>query len=365
VTGSRAGALADGRYRLERVLGTGGMASVHLARDEELGRPVAIKLLSEGLSADPTFRARFVREAKLAARLSHPNVVSVFDTGEHEGRPFIVMECVQGETVAEIVQRRGRLPVDEALELARQAAAGLAHAHAAGLVHRDVKPQNLLVAGDGTLKVADFGIARAAELTELTEAGMVLGTAAYLAPEQAAGERVTAATDVYGLGAVVYELLTGRPPRRVESLDDLARISADEPIVPVRELRPDVSPEIEAAVMRALALRPEYRQTNAAELAAELEPSDSVARSDELEPEAETVALRAPARQRPGRRAWAVAAAVLVAALAVAGALWSRAEEPPAAPPPVEPVRPGATPEQGARNLADWLRAHARTAGGG
>ena len=350
--------LLCGRYRLQRALGTGGMASVQLATDEELGRPVAIKLLAEGLAADEAFRTRFLREAKLAARLSHPNVVSVFDTGEDGGRPFIVMECVDGENVAEILRRRGRLPVDEALALARQAAAGLTHAHAAGLVHRDVKPQNLLVAADGTLKVADFGIARAAELTALTEQGTVLGTAAYLAPEQASGEPVTPATDVYALGAVVYELLAGRTPHRVESLGDLARVGRDE-VTPLRTLRPEVPPAVEQAVARALSPRAEDRQQDAAAFAAEL---------DATEPATEPVTVALPARrpERPAgsRRAWALAAAGTIVVLAAAGVLWTALDDDPptAQPVNVEPVDPGATPEEGARNLADWLRANAAEA---
>ena len=196
------------------------MAVVYLARDIELDRAVAVKLLAENLAGDPSFEKRFVREARLAARLSHPNVVSVYDAGEDGGRPYIVMEYVEGETLADLLARRGRIPPDEARGLALQAANGLAHAHAAGLVHRDVKPQNLILRGDGTLKIADFGIARAAEATALTQAGTVLGTAAYLSPEQALGEEVGPAADVYSLGAVLYELLTGRPPFELESLDD-------------------------------------------------------------------------------------------------------------------------------------------------
>ena len=190
-----------GRYRLERPLGHGGMATVYLAHDVELDRPVAVKLLAESLAGDQAFRRRFLREARLAARLSHPNVVGVYDAGEAEdGRPYIVMEYVDGSTL----EGRGRLPPREAVGLAVQACHGLAHAHAAGLVHRDVKPHNLLLRSDGTLKVADFGIARAAEATALTQVGTVLGTAAYLAPEQATGGEVTPATDVYSLGAVLY-----------------------------------------------------------------------------------------------------------------------------------------------------------------
>ena len=166
-----------GRYRVEGMLGHGGMASVLRARDDDLERPVAIKVLAEHLARDPSVRTRFLREARLSGKLAHPNVVQVFDAGEEDGRPYIVMECVQGRTLADLLAERGHLPWQEAVRLALQACAGLQHAHAAGLVHRDVKPQNLLLRDDGTLKIADFGIARAAEQTRLTQAGTILGTA--------------------------------------------------------------------------------------------------------------------------------------------------------------------------------------------
>jgi len=198
------------------------MASVYLGRDGELERRVAVKLLAASVGRDDELRRRFARESRLAARLSHPNVVAVFDAGEDGGRPYIVMEYVEGETLADVLRRRGALPTEEAAEIAGQVAAGLAHAHAQGLVHRDVKPQNLLVSGDGRVKIADFGVARGDDLSQLTQAGTVLGTAAYLSPEQAAGSSVGPASDVYSLGAVLYELLTGRTPYRFDSLADLA-----------------------------------------------------------------------------------------------------------------------------------------------
>jgi serine/threonine-protein kinase len=333
------------------------MATVYLARDGELGRRVAVKILAESLAANAAFRKRLLREARLAARLSHPNVVSVYDVGETEdGRPYVVMECVEGVTLADLLRERGRLEADEAAGLAVQACRGLAHAHAAGLVHRDVKPQNLLRRDDGTLKVADFGIARAAELTALTQAGTVLGTAAYLSPEQAAGEEVTAATDLYALGAVLYELLTGRPPYVADSLVDLAAQQVEAAIPPVTELAPGVPRHVEDAVMRSLARNPAYRPQSAEELARELEPSSS---------EPPTVPLATPSRRPSRRRLWLALGAVLAAAavaLAVAlatGGGGSPAPKP-SAPPAVKPVAHSPNAQQQARNVAAWLRENSR-----
>ena len=330
------------RFRIERPLGRGGMAAVYLARDEELGRAVAVKVL-ETLAGEEEGRRRFLREARLAARLTHPNIVTVYDAGEHDGALYIVMEYVDGETLAELLRRRGRLPAEEVVALGGQAAAGLQHAHDQGLVHRDVKPQNLLVRSDGTLKISDFGIARAVEGTQITSAGTILGTAGYLAPEQAAGEEASAAADVYGLGAVLYEALTGRAPVRAESLADLPTAHL-EPPDPVGTIAPGVPPQVETAVMRALERRPEDRPASAAELAAALKGTRA---------EAPTVAL--PRRRRPPIPVGplAAAAAVLVALVAaVAIVALDRGE----APAEVEPAPRHADPEQQARALAGWLR---------
>jgi serine/threonine protein kinase len=358
-------AVAAGRYRVERTLGHGGMASVYLAHDAELDRPVALKVLAEHLTDDDAFRRRFLREARLAARLSHANVVQVYDAGEQDDRPFIVMEFVPGVTLAEMLAETGHLPFREAAGIAHQAALGLDSAHAAGLVHRDIKPQNLLVRGDGVVKIADFGIARAAELSHMTQLGTVLGTAAYLSPEQAQGDEVTAAADIYSLGAVLYEMLVGRTPFEFSTLAELAEKQRDGVITPVRDLEPSVPEDIEALVMRCLARDPDFRPRSAAEVARALEGETAV---DELPTlVGETRVL--PARRSwsiPGRGTWMwVAAAVAAATLALILGLLalggsSAPQRAPKPPPRVAPVTPGATPAEEARNLAHWLRSHSR-----
>jgi serine/threonine-protein kinase len=345
--------LAAGRYSIERELGRGGMANVYLARDRELDRPVALKMLAAHLGGDEEFRSRFLREARLAGRLSHPNVVGVYDAGESDGRPFIVMEYVAGRTLADC----GRLSAERVVELALQACAGLQHAHDAGLVHRDVKPGNLLLRDDGVLKIADFGIARAAEMTRQTQAGTILGTAAYLAPEQIAGEDATPASDLYSLAAVLYELLAGRPPYVFDSLAELAAQQAEASVVPVRDLARSVPRELEAAVMHALAREPRFR------------PASAAAFANELAAPAEPPTQPLPRRRfvhLAGRGGWlwlaaALAAAVVGVILGVANlGGGSASPRPPRAPPHVAPPVHGETPAQSARNLAHWLRAHSR-----
>jgi serine/threonine-protein kinase len=320
------------RYELRDVIGSGGMALVYLARDRKLDSLVAVKLLADNLSADPELRERFRREAELARRLSHPNVVRVLGSGETDGRAFIVLEFVECGNLAEELARAGPLSRERVAELGAQAAAGLAHAHERGLVHRDVKPQNLLLAADGTLKVSDFGIAHAVDGTRLTAIGSVLGTAAYLAPEQARSEETTAACDVYALGVVLRELSGGTP-------DDLQGLVGaclrDDPAA-----RPTAR-EVE------LVLRGE-REAPTRRLPSALAAPTSV--------------MRRP-RSRRARTLVAAAACAVAVALAIgigigagAGGRGAPGHEPAVVP----PIPRAATPAASAEAFARWLRARSR-----
>jgi serine/threonine-protein kinase len=265
------GDLIADRYELEELVGTGGMSSVFRACDRQLDRRVAIKILHEHYADDPEYLERFRREARAVARLSHPNIVTVIDRGDDGGRQYIVFEHVEGENLKELVLRTGRLPVRRALELALSVAQGLSFAHEHGLVHRDVKPQNVLLSREGEVKVTDFGIARSLHVDHgVTQTGTVLGTGEYLAPEQASGKPVSAATDVYSLGVVLWELLAGEVPFVGENFVAIALRHVNEPPPSLRERRPDVSPRLEAAVDRALAKDPGRRFPSMAAFAKEL-----------------------------------------------------------------------------------------------
>jgi serine/threonine-protein kinase len=254
------GDLIADRYELEELVGTGGMSSVFRARDRQLERRVAIKILHERLASDPEYLERFRREARAVAKLSHPNIVTVIDRGDDDGRQYIVFEYVEGENLKELVQRSGRLPARQALELALGVADGLAFAQDQGLVHRDVKPQNVLLSREGEVKVTDFGIARSLHVDHgVTQTGTVLGTGEYLAPEQASGKPVSPATDVYSLGVVLWELLAGDVPFTGENFVAVALRHVNEPPPHLRERRPEVSPRLDAAVDRALAKDPARR----------------------------------------------------------------------------------------------------------
>jgi serine/threonine protein kinase len=338
-----------GHFRLEEILGAGGMALVYRAVDERTREPAAVKVLADNLAADEMFRQRFFREAKLAARLDHENVIRVLDSGEHEGRPWIALEYVEGETLAEALARRGRLPPEEAASLGRQLCAGLQHAHDAGLVHRDVKPANIVVRADGSATIVDFGVARAHEGTELTEHGSVVGTASYLAPELASGGPVTTAVDLYSLGAVLYEAVTGAPPHRVSSLAELVAAGSRPTPPRLSEVADGIPSGLDAAVARCLEPDPTDRPASANEVARVLQADDS--------PTAvlDTLVLPPPV-ERGQHRTWNRKRATLVAvaaagAVAVAGwAAWASADRAP------EPRAPApAPPREQARELSRWL----------
>src|SRR5687768_3539984 len=261
----------SGRYELVRKLARGGMAEVFLARDLLLDRPVALKVLYPELSRDPTFVERFRREAQAAANLSHPNIVSVYDWGEEDGTYFIVMEYVEGRTLAQIVSDEGPLLPDRAADVAIDVAGALGFAHRNGVVHRDVKPGNVLSSPLGQVKVADFGIARAVSTEEnLTQAGTVMGTATYFSPEQARGEQVDPRSDVYSLGVVLYELLVGDPPFKGDSPVAVAYKHVQEQAELPTTRNPRIPVALEAVTMKALAKNPANRYASAEELAADL-----------------------------------------------------------------------------------------------
>jgi eukaryotic-like serine/threonine-protein kinase len=296
------GELIADRYELEKLVGTGGMSSVYRAHDSLLERHVALKVMHEQLLAEGDHVERFRREARLAAQLSHPNIVTVIDRGEQEGRQFIVFEYVEGENLKALIEREAPLPERAAIELALQIADGLAFAHGHGLVHRDVKPQNVLLTEDGRAKVTDFGIARSIDVHHgLTQTGTVMGTSDYISPEQARGGPVDACSDIYSLGAVLYELLTGDVPFPGDNFVSVAMQHINQPPPSVRERRPELSPRIDASVRKAMAKDPDDRfptmEAFAAELRACLAEPDGAA----VGPADQTLVVPGP-RRRPRRR---------------------------------------------------------------
>jgi eukaryotic-like serine/threonine-protein kinase len=269
--------ILSGRYEIGDRLGSGGMSSVQMATDLTLERTVAVKILAEHLSDDERFVARFRREALAVAKLIHPNIVQVYDTGVDEGRHYIVMEYVEGRSGAQILQRQGPLDAETTAEIGAQACSGLDYAHRRGIIHRDVKPGNLMIVGgpvgggEMTVKLTDFGIARAVEQTRITQVGSVVGTAAYLSPEQVRGEEATPATDVYALGVVLYQFLTGRLPYEGASLAELAVRQQNERPLPPSTYNDEVPETLGAAVLRALEGDPARRYASASELSGGLQ----------------------------------------------------------------------------------------------
>jgi eukaryotic-like serine/threonine-protein kinase len=263
-----------GRYTIERRLGAGGMSTVFMAMDTVLERLVAVKLLAEHLADDEAFVARFRREAVAAARLQHPNIVQVFDSGldPASDRHYIVMEYVEGPSCADLIRDQGVLDVEQAVNIVRDACHGLDYAHRAGVVHRDVKPGNLLISKDtGAAKLADFGIAKAAEQTRITQVGSVLGTAAYLSPEQATGAESTPASDIYSLGVCAYQFLSGRLPHEYGSLTELALKQQNDAVAPIRTHRPEVPEALDRAIRVCLEREPEARYATALDMAEAME----------------------------------------------------------------------------------------------
>ncbi|HET6174866.1 MAG TPA: Stk1 family PASTA domain-containing Ser/Thr kinase [Gaiellales bacterium] len=260
----------DGRYRVLGRLGVGGMATVYLAEDSSLGRKVALKVMAERYAEDGEFVERFRREAQAAARLNHPNIIAVYDRGEADGRPYIAMEYLQGRTLKQVIQAEGPLPPERAIAIAMQVLAGLRYAHEHGVVHRDVKPHNVLVGDDGRIKVTDFGIAHAGD-PQMTEVGSIVGTAQYLSPEQARGRRVGPQTDIYSLGVVLYEMLAGRVPFEGDSSVAIAMQHVSDHPPPLRALAPDVPESLALVVAHAMLKDAAQRYGSADEFAADLD----------------------------------------------------------------------------------------------
>ncbi|HEX2090046.1 MAG TPA: protein kinase [Actinomycetota bacterium] len=315
--GALIGARLGGRYEVRSLLGQGGMADVYSAQDTVLGRTVAVKVLRGSLTSESRSLARFREEAEAAAALAHPNIVSLFDIGTDDRVPFIVMELIPGESLSEVIWREAPLPPERAAEIGEAVADALGFAHAAGIVHRDIKPGNIMLTPWGHVKVLDFGIARALSRARLTTSMELRGTAEYLSPEQAKGGDLDGRSDIYSLGAVMFEMLTGRPPFEAESALAVARMQVETEPMPVRRLRASVPIPLETIVMRCLAKEPAGRYQRAAQLAADLRrfrfdrsaitaPVPSEPSTDPLDRE-EAVARK----RRRGRRIFAVAFSVI------------------------------------------------------
>jgi eukaryotic-like serine/threonine-protein kinase len=315
------GTVLSGRYRLEAKLGSGGMSTVYLARDQTLDRAVAVKVMHREMSEQADQLERFRQEARAVAKLSHPNVVSVIDAGEDGGHPYIVFEYVEGETLKQRIARDGALDPQEAIAYAIEIARGLSLAHARRMVHRDIKPQNVLIDAEGRAKLTDFGISRQLEQDGMTATGRVLGTTDYVAPEQAMGRKVDPRSDIYSLGVVLYEMLVGQVPFSADSQVGVAMKHVNEELPDVQRRRPEISAAVALVVERATAKDPAERYQQVGEMIDDLSTALEVeaARAGSTSGEATSVleAVPPPKRQLPGRRRWSWAA--IVALLLVAG----------------------------------------------
>ena len=335
--------LIDGRYATGNLLGGGGMAQVFLARDEVLDRDVALKILRERYAHDEPFVERFRREARSAAALNHPNIVQVYDQGHTEdGDHYIAMEYVPGGTLAQRIKREGPLDPREAAGLASRVAEALAVAHGRGIIHRDIKPQNVLLTASGEPKVADFGIARAASANTMTETSLILGTASYMSPEQVRGERVGPSSDLYSLGVVLYEMLTGEPPYTAENPLATAMKHVEEPPRHPRDANPGIPEGLDALTVKLLAKDPGDRYASAAELAEDLrrvcdglplgagQETTAQLPSDPAEASTAPTVFAAgsgPASGSRNRRALLPLAALLLGAILLGGLAWALARD--------------------------------------
>ena len=317
------GELIAGRYELEKLVGSGGMSNVFRAHDRLLERTVALKILHEQFTRDDDYVERFRREARAVAKLAHPNIVTVIDRGEQDGRQFIVFEYVDGPNLKDLT-RNGPLEVRDAIGLTLQVARALSFAHDRGLVHRDVKPQNVLLNEDGQAKVTDFGIARSLDVQGVTQTGTVLGTSDYIAPEQARGQKVDPKTDIYSLGAVLYELLVGEVPFSGDNFVAVAMRHVSEPVPSVLDARPDCPARLDFAIQRAMAKDPDDRFASMDDFVAELEAC--LAELDGREDEGATMIVpparppRHAARRRPRRVPITPLLILLAGALVAVGA---------------------------------------------
>src|SRR4051812_32090724 len=264
------GTLFDGRYKILKKIGAGGMADVYCAEDQTLGRQVAIKILNDRHAGDEQFVERFRREAQNAAGLNHPNIVSIYDRGEAEGTYYIAMEFLDGRSLKELIVARGPSPIPVAIGYARQVLAALRFSHRNGIVHRDIKPHNVIVDAEGRIKVTDFGIARAGAASQMTEAGSIIGTAQYLSPEQARGAPVDQTSDLYSVGVLLYELLTGAVPFTGDTPVEIAMKHLSQVPEPPSAKRPDVPADLDHVVLRELAKDPHDRYASAEEMDADL-----------------------------------------------------------------------------------------------
>jgi serine/threonine-protein kinase len=316
------GTVLSGRYRLEAKLGSGGMSTVYLARDQTLDRPVAVKVMHREMSEQADQLERFRQEARSVAKFSHPNVVSVIDAGEDGGHPYIVFEYVEGETLKQRISRNGALDPQEAIAYAIEIARGLSVAHARNMVHRDIKPQNILIDAEGRAKLTDFGISRQLEQDGMTATGRVLGTTDYVAPEQAMGRKVDPRTDIYSLGVVLYEMLIGQVPFAADSQVGVAMKHVNEELPDVQRRRPDVSAAVALVVERSTAKDPAERYQQVSEMIDDLSTALEVeaARAGSTTGEATSVldAVPPPKRTLSSRARWSWAA--IVGLLLVAGA---------------------------------------------